>query len=166
MKGPIALTLMIVLASPPRVWALDANKAAYVGGTIVSFNVSNEPIEGRLDIGPNRLVFVPDGGPPAAGRLRIDYASVRDLALGQKVERRRPLVVGATVLVGPFGLLLLSAQRRAHYLTLVYADDMGENQVVVIELGKNVARATLDALEAHTGLAIEYQDEAARKWRR
>jgi hypothetical protein len=166
MRGPIALTMMIVFASPPRVWALDANKVAYVGGTIVSFNVSNEPIEGRLDIGPNRLVFVPDGGPHAAGRLRIDYESVRDLELGQKVERRRGLVVGATVLAGPFGLLLLSAQRRAHYLTLVYADEMGENQVVVMELGKNVVRAALDALEAHTGLAIEYQDEAARKWSR
>jgi hypothetical protein len=70
------------------------------------------------------------------------------------------------VLVGPFGLLLLSAKRRAHYLTLVYADEMGENQVVVMELGKNVARAALDALEAHTGLAMEYQDEAARKWSR
>jgi hypothetical protein len=166
MKGPIALTLMFVLASPPRVWALDGNKAAYVGGTIFSFNVSNEPIEGRLDIGPHRLVFVPDGGPHAAGRLRIDYASVRHLELGQKAERRGPLVVGATVLVGPFGLLLLSAKRRAHYLTLVYADEMGENQVVVMELGKNVARAALDALEAHTGLAMEYQDEAARKWSR
>jgi hypothetical protein len=34
---------------------------------------------------------------------------------------------------------------------------------VVFELGKKIVRAALAALEARTGLRIEYEDEEARK---
>lgn len=48
----------------------------------------------------------------------------------------------------------------------MYADDLGKYQVVVLELGKHVVRETLDALEARSGVEIEYQNKAARQWRR
>jgi hypothetical protein len=165
MKPRIALMLAILLASPPRADA-RANQAAYVGGTIVSFNAAREPIEGRLEVGSHQLVFVPDAEPHTTAPLTIDYESIRGRELGQDQNRHLPLVVGATALLGPVGLLSLSATRRKHYLTLVYADDLAKHQVVVLELAKHVVRATLDALEARSRVEIEYQNEAARKWRR
>ena len=166
MKPPIALMLVALLASPPRATALDANKVAYVAGTVLSLNAIDGPIEGRLDLGSDLVTFVPFAGRHAATPLRIDYESIRGLELGQVHTRRRELVIGAPVLLGPVGLLSLSARRRTHYLTVVYADDRTGYQVAVLELGKHVVRAALDTLEARSGVAIEYQNEAARKWRR
>jgi hypothetical protein len=103
MKAPIALMLVLLLASPLRATALDANKVAYVGGTIPSFSPAHEPIEGRLELGPDQFMFVPFGGPHAATPLRIDYESIRRLELGQTQDRRTTLVVGATVLLGLSG---------------------------------------------------------------
>jgi hypothetical protein len=55
--------------------------------------------------------------------------------------------------------------KREHYLTVVYRDDRGVDQVAVLELGKNVVRSTLLTLEARSGTVVEYQDEHARNWR-
>jgi hypothetical protein len=166
MKRPIALALMILLANPPRASALDADKAAYVGGTISSYTAIDKPIEGRLSLGPAQLAFAPDNRPPGAEHLSIDYSSIHGLEFGQAAGRRGPLIAGAFVLLGPFGLPAVSAKHRAHYLTLVYADSRGQHQVVVMELGKDMVRTTLAALEERSGIPIEYQDDEARKWRR
>ena len=82
-----------------------------------------------------------------------------------------PLVVAATAVLGPFGLMSLPAKSRAHYLTLTYAGEQGggrarRTEVIVIELGKHVVRSTLAVVEARSGIPIEYQDEEARKWGR
>jgi hypothetical protein len=165
-KRPIVLMLMMLIASTPPASALDAHKAAYVGGTLPSYSVANQPIEGRFDIGPTQLAFVPDHRRPAMERLSIDYSAIRGVELGQTAGRRRPLVAGALVLLGPFGLPTLSAKRRVHYLTLVYADHQGQYQVVVMELGKDLVRTTLAALEGRSGITVEYQDDEARQWSR
>ncbi len=107
-----------------------------------------------------------DPGPHAGEPLRIDYASVRHLEFGQKVSRRKPLVVAATVALGPVGLIALAARSRAHYLTVTYANDRDGADVVVIELGKHVVGLVLTAIEERAGTAIEFQDEEARKWSR
>ena len=96
----------------------------------------------------------------------IDYESIRHLEFGQRASRRAPLVVAAAAVLGPLGLVSLSAKSRAHYLTLTYAGEQGRTEVMVIELGKHVVRSTLAVVEARSGVPIEYQDEEARKWRR
>jgi hypothetical protein len=48
-------------------------------------------------------------------------------------------------------------------LTINYLDEKGRQQAAVFELGKDIVRSTLAALEAHTGKRIEYQDDEARK---
>jgi hypothetical protein len=158
--------VLVLLTNPALMSALAGHKAAYVGGTIARLNASGRRIEGRVDIGPRQFVFVPDDGLQAGEALRIDYESVRHLEFAQRTSRRMPLVVSATVVLGPFGLVSLLARSRAHYLTVAYADDQGSTQVVVIELGKSVVRSTLAIIETRAGLAIEYQDQEARKWRR
>ena len=41
MKRPMALMLVVLLASPPGTTALEAKKAAYVGGTVPSLNAAH-----------------------------------------------------------------------------------------------------------------------------
>jgi hypothetical protein len=167
MKRLSVLALMIVLASPLEPHALDKNKAAYIGGTITRFTAAKDRIEGRLDISAaHHLIFIADDGTHAGQPLLIDYATIQDLEFGQRAGRRVATAAGATVLLGPIGLLSLSLKKREHYLTVAFADEHGRNQVAVLELGKDTVRVTLATIEARAGKAIEYQDEEARKWSR
>ena len=166
MKRMTAVALLVLLTTPTLASALAGDKAAYVGGTIARFNMPSTRIEGRVEIGPRQFVFVPENGLHAAEPLLIDYESIRHLEFGQHASRRVPLVVAATAVLGPLGLVSLSAKSRAHYLTLTYAGEQGRTEVIVIELGKNVVRSTLAVVEARSGVPIKYQDEEARKWRR
>lgn len=167
MKRTTALALLVLLTTPVLASALAGDKAAYVAGTIVRFNMPRTHIEGRVEIGPRQFVFVPDIDLHAgANPLLIDYESIHHLEFGQNVSRRAALVSGAAVVLGPLGLMSLWAKSRAHYLTMTYASEQGRTEVIVIELGKNVVRWTLALVEDRSGIPIEYQDEEARKWRR
>jgi len=166
MKRLTASVLLVLLTTPTLASAVAGDKAAYAGGTIARFNMPSTRIEGRVEIHSGHFVFVPENGPHPAEALRIGYESIRHLEFGQRAARRAPLVVAATAIFGPLGLVSLSAKSRAHYLTLTYAGEHGRTEVMVIELGKHVVRSTLAVVEARSGVPIEYQDEEARKWRR
>ena len=162
----LALTLTMMVAGISELSALDENKAAYAGGTIARFNDSYAPVEGHLDLSdPNALVFVADNVAHGSYSLHIQYSSIHDLEFGQKVRRRVAEATGSTALFGPIGALAFAAKKREHYLTVVYTDDRGLNQVAILELGKDVVRSALVAIEARSGMAVEYQDEHARNWR-
>jgi hypothetical protein len=60
-------------------------------------------------------------------------------------------------------LLTLFSKKRKHYLTVGYKDEEGSDQVVVLELGKDIVRTTLAVVETRAGKQIEFQDEEARK---
>jgi len=159
---PLALILTMVFAAVSDVSALDGHKAAYAGGTLALFNDSQTRVEGHLDLSdPQALVLVVDG----SSVLRVQYSSIHDLEFGQKVRRRVAAATGTTALLGPLGALAFTMTKREHYLTVVYRDDRGVDQVAVLELGKNVVRSTLLTLEARSGTVVEYQDEHARNWR-
>ena len=166
MRHLTAVALLVVLMTPALASALAGDKAAYVGGTIARFNIPGMRVEGLIELRRRHFVFVPANSPHAAEPLPIDYESIRHLEFGQRASRRVPLVVAATAVLGPFGLLSLPAKSRAHYLTLTYAGEQGRTEVIVIELGKHVVRSTLAVVEARSGIPIEYQDEEARKWSR
>jgi hypothetical protein len=166
-KRRLALVLAGVLVSAPVLSALEKNRAAWVGGTIMPFGAAKEPVEGRVDASAGRwLVFTADATPHAGQRLQIPYDRIHHVEYGQKAGRRVATVTGATVLLGPVGLVALASKKRAHYLTLTYADDDGKDQVAILELGKDIVRATLATIERRSGQAIEYQDEEARQWSR
>ena len=166
MERMTAVALLVLFTTPALASALAADKAAYVGGTVARFNMPGTRIEGRVEIGARHFGFVPDVSlPTGAEPLLIDYESIHHLEFGQKASRRMPLVLTAAAVLGPLGLMSLSAKSRAHYLTLTYAGEQGRAEVVVIELGKHVVRSMLAVVEARSGVPIEYQDEEARKWR-
>ncbi len=129
-------------------FAVDKDKASYVGGT------ANLPAntEGQLlTSGGTEAVFTYKGG-----QLTIPYKNIKSIEYGQKAGRR----IGVAIMVSPIALL---SKKRKHYLTLGYADAANASQGVVIELGKDVVRSTLTALEARSGKKVEYESEDARK---
>ena len=129
--------------------AIPAQKAVYRGGTL---DIFEPPAAGEIFTNvPEELVFM-----AKRTRLTIPYDAVNSLEYGQKAGRR----LGLAIAVSP--LFLLSKKRR-HYLTVGFLDEDGEQQAAVFELGKRIVRATLAALEAKTGLLVEFEDEKARQ---
>jgi hypothetical protein len=59
--------------------------------------------------------------------------------------------------------VFLVAKKKTHFLTIGFKDEAGQQQVMVLEVGKDDIRPLLVSLEARTGRRIEYQDEEARK---
>src|SRR3989442_3379351 len=86
-----------------------------------------------------------------------------DLEYGQKAGRRVGTAVATTVLFGPIGLLSLLSKKRNHFLTIGFKDDADKDQVVVLELGKDIVRTTIPIIETRSGKKVEYQDEEAKK---
>jgi hypothetical protein len=94
---------------------------------------------------------------------KTNPSKIVDLEYGQKAGRRVGTAVATTVLFGPIGLISLLSKKRKHYLTVGFKDDMDKDQVVVLELGKDIVRTTIPIIETRSGKKIEYQDEESRK---
>lgn len=121
----------------------------YIGGTTASVKAGES---GRIELTDERF-FAFYGG---KGQMRVPYERVNLLEYGQQVDRRLALAV----VISP--VFLLSKSRR-HFLTVGYTDDRGMQQAMVFRVDKNSIRAALVALEARTGLNVQYQDQEARK---
>ena len=147
----LAFSISTNAVSSPLQAGVPARKAAYRGGTITQLEVSQN---GELSLEPaDHLVF--DSGSGDLD-LEVAYSSIRGIEYGQNAGRR----LGLAIVVSP--LFLLSKKRR-HFLPVHFVDPRGASQAAVFELGKKIVRTTLAALEARTGLSIEYEDEEARK---
>ena len=59
--------------------------------------------------------------------------------------------------------LFLLSKKRQHFLTIGYGDKQGKQQALVFKVDKDRIRSVLVALEARTGLKVEFQDNEARK---
>jgi hypothetical protein len=128
------------------------------------FKEAKNPVDGRLDTrDDNALVFVSDDKSFPGTTLSIPYDHIIDLEYGQKAGRRVGAAVATTVLLGPIGLVALLSKKRKHFLTIGYKDTDGKDQVVVLELGKDIIRTTLPIVETRSGKKVEYQDDEARK---
>jgi hypothetical protein len=164
MKRTIATVLIITVLAPSFTLAVGADKAAYFGGSVAIFSGAKDPVEGRLDTVNNEALILRMEKKPFVGQeLRIPYAKIEDLEYGQKAGRRVGAAIGYTVLLGPLGLLTLFSKKRNHYLTVAWKDDNEQEQVAVLELGKDIVRATLPIVKAKSGKDITYQDDEARK---
>ena len=88
--------------------------------------------------------------------IRVPYQRVNLLEYGQTVSRRYALAI----LISP---VLILSKKRAHFLTVGYLDDQGQQQAMVLRLDKGSVRAVLASLEARTGRKVQYLDGEARK---
>jgi hypothetical protein len=135
--------------SPALLDAAPSNRAVYRGGTVAALPENTEGTVTTTD--EREFVFSHKNQ-----RFAIPYDRINLLEFGQKAGRR----LGLAMAVSP--LLLLSKKRR-HFLTIHFADAAGEQQAMVLELGKNIVRTTLAGLEARTGRQVEYEDDDARR---
>jgi hypothetical protein len=145
--------------------AVDSKGATYFGGTATPFLDAKSPVDGTLDIRNDQaLGFRTDQSPFAGVVLWIPYDRIIELEYGQKAGRRVGATIGTSLLIGPFGLVTLFSKKRNHFLTIAYKGIGAEkDQVVVIELGKDIVRTTLPIVETRSGKKVQYQDEDARK---
>lgn len=138
--------LLVVCFCFEALWAgVDSQKTMYVGGTVSSIKEQTEGVSSTSD----EKVFLFDYG---KGNLQIPYDRIESLEYGQKVGRR-----------GGIASRWIISKKRKHYLTIGYKNENGQQQSAVLELGKDIVRVTLAALEARSGRKIEYQDEDAQK---
>jgi hypothetical protein len=152
MRRLVAAALLIAVSVTPAAFAVDKDKAMYVGGTA---NVAPKA-EGTLATSdPEKLMFVAEKG---GGIIEIPWKRIDEAEYGQKVGRR----VKTAILLTP---LALFSKARKHYLTISYKDKKDEMQSAVFELGKELVRTTLTVVETRSGRKITYQDEEAAKSR-
>jgi len=129
--------------------AENGSRAQYVGGTLAALATSTE---GRVStVDPESFEF---RSRPAM--IRVPYQRVNLLEYGQNVSRRYALAI----LISP---VLILSKKRAHFLTVGYLDDQGQQQAMVLRLDKGSVRAVLASLEARTGRKVQYLDGEARK---
>jgi hypothetical protein len=163
MKKAIALCLSVLLFGDTLL-AVDSKGAEYVGRTVTVYTSAKDPVEGLLDTtNAEQLVFTATAKNFKGKTFAIPYTRVIDVEYGQKAGRRVGTAVATTVLLGPIGLLSLFSKKRKHYLTIGFKDEMDKDQVVVLEIGKDIVRTTLPIVETRSGKKIEYQDDESRK---
>jgi hypothetical protein len=159
----LAVVLIGTLYFETTSFAIGSKNTGYKGGTVPGFDGAKDEVEGLLDTtNANQLVFTATDKPFKGKTFSIPYNRIVDLEYGQKAGRRVGTAVATTVLFGPIGLLSLLSKKRNHYLTIGFKDDADKDQVVVLELGKDIVRTTIPIIETRSGKRVEYQDEEAR----
>lgn len=139
-----------LLALPLVLAAAEAGvKAEYVGGTVAGMEVKTTA---RIDLTDAEVLRFRCG----RADLAIDYHKINTIEYGQNVSRR----YAEAVLISP---LLLFSKSRKHFVTIGYVDRAGNQQALVLRVGKGDIRTVLASLEARTGRRVEFQDDEARK---
>ena len=136
-------------ASAATVFAGGGVTARYTGGTVRSL-----PEGADCRIGLTDEVFLEIRCRKREYQVR--YETVNLLEYGQNVNRRLALAIA----ISP--LFLLSKSRR-HFLTVGFTDTDLRQQALVFQVDKGAIRSVLVALEARTGLKVQFQDDEARK---
>jgi hypothetical protein len=152
MRRTVAAFVLTSIAVSPAAFAVDKEKAMYVGGT-AAVAPKAEGVLATSD--SDKLVFVAEKG---GGVIEIPWKKIDEAEYGQKVGRRWK----TAIFLSPAALF---SKGRKHYLTISYKDKKDEMQSAVFELGKDLVRTTLTVVETRSGRKITYQDEEAAKSR-
>jgi hypothetical protein len=145
--------LVAAIGSAPMPAGGPGERVEYVGGTVAELPRSSV---GVINItGDQYFRFE-----TRRAIVEVPYESINVLEYGQDVSRRYVLGASLSLLAGP---MVLMSKKRAHFLTVGYADDRDRQQALVFRVGKGDIRVLLASLEARTGRKVEYQDNEARK---
>ena len=132
-----------------RASAEPGSSAEYVGGTVASLTGKTS---GRLRTNDDVFLDFRAKG----HEVHVTYNKINLLEYGQNVDRRYLMAV----LISP---LFLLSKSRQHFLTVGFTDTQGKQQAMVFRVPKGDIRSVLVALEARTGLKVQFQDDEARK---
>jgi hypothetical protein len=124
-------------------------EAEYVGGTVPGLESSTD---GRIGTTDDLFFEFRAKGK----QVNVSYDKVNLVEYGQHVNRR--FIMAAVI-----SPLFLLSKKRQHFLTVGYTDGEGRQQAMVFKVEKSKIRAVLVALEARTGLKVQFQDDEARK---
>lgn len=149
-----ALFVCLAFTTTSMYAGIAGDKAAYRGGTVAV----DQNTEAKLNLVGDAVTFT-----SKHGNIRIPYNKIESIEYGQKAGRRIGMAVAMTVLITPIGLLALASKKRNHMVTVAWLNEQGQSEAAVFELGKDVVRPVLAAMEKRSGKAIEYQTEDARK---
>lgn len=125
------------------------SRVLYVGGTVPG--VSNKTAA-KIDLHNDDALKLSVHG----NSFLVPYKDVTTLEYGMRMSRRYV----EAALISPMFLL---GKKKTHYLTIGYTDSGGNQQAMVLQVGKDDIRVLLVSLEAKTGKIVEFQDEEARK---
>ena len=143
-----AVLLLLLILSGPILAAGPGSHIEYVGGTLSV----KERCDGVISAKDAETLAVQ----LKSARFAVPYVRINLIEYGQKVSRNYV----SAALISP---LLLLAKKRQHFLTVGFVDEDGNQQAMVLRVGKRDIRAVLVSLEARTGRKVIYQDEEARK---
>jgi len=143
MKGLAAVAALCLSAAD------NGSRAEYVGGTLSALPSNTDGRVSTVDGGSFEFRSRP-------AMIRVPYDRINLLEYGQNVSRRYAMAI----LISP---VLILSKKRAHFLTVGYTDDAGQQQAMVLRLDKGIVRVVLATLEARTGRKVQYQDVEARK---
>ena len=94
----------------------------------------------------------PGKGEPA----ELLYAKIQSYEYGQKASHR----IKTALLLSPWTLF---SKKRRHYYSLMWTDEAGKDQGIVLEVGMDLVRPLSVILKARTGKDITFQDDEAKK---
>jgi len=143
------LAAAVFLSALPALCGSPGGHAEYVGGTNAAITPKTDGV--LITSNPLCLTFR-----VKQGEVRVPYSRINLLEYGQNSGRRYI----EAFLISPMFLL---AKKKAHFLTVGYTDDDGQQQALVFRVSKGDIRSILVSLEARTGQKVQFQDEEARK---
>jgi hypothetical protein len=143
-----AVLILLALSSLLEAGAAGS-RVLYVGGTVAGLSTKSEARIEILDRDAMTLAT-------RSKSVRIPFSDINTVEYGMRVNRRYV----EAVLISP---MFLAAKKRTHFVTIGYTDASGQEQAMVLQVGKDEIRPLLVSLEARTGRRVEYQDEEARK---
>jgi hypothetical protein len=164
--GPTVIGLVCLTTST---FAVGNDRALYVGGTLeqmappvvgraeslvgaLSGGVSPPPkIEGRIILTANGGIEFDAG---RRGRVVIPYEAITSLEYGLESGRRMPKAERVHLVIrwDPTEQFTKNAH---NLLTIAYRNESSD-EAIVLELGKNLVRPTLESLERRTGKTVEF----------
>jgi hypothetical protein len=166
------VSVLLLTCLTAAVVALDKDKALYIGGTLsgdfqraVARKAFNKKGEGpRADYGSNVVEGRIDTTSDSAfvfkanrfGSLVIPYSSISGLVFGPFITTDR-IRREAKERTSPYRWSGYPHGTNRILLTITFQERADDEQDVVFELGENVLRPTLQALEHRTGHDIEFQ---------
>ncbi len=160
MRRVLALSLLSILSFQPAFAGVDSLMAKVAGETTKSPPAG---ATGFIFADPDRLNFEYDAGNNkeagkyAEGAFSLAYGNITRVTYGDVKHLRVGQTVAMTALAGAPGLLLLLSKSHAHYLTVDYKDEHGQDQMVSYEVGKTAFQPLIHSIEMRTGKTVEYE---------